>query len=100
MQIVRRRISYNKLNKVADIFSGLSHPIRLEILESLEDGSPKAVGEILKDVRVDATLLSHHLSKMKNLGILESTREGRNIFYRLGIQEISNVLDCIQNCRI
>lgn len=98
--MVRRRISYNKLSKVAEIFSGLSHPVRLEILETLEDGTPKNVGEILSEVKIEPTLLSHHLTKMKYLGILESVKEGRNVFYRLAIQEITGILDCIQNCRV
>ena len=100
METVKRRISFNKLNKVADIFSGLAHPIRLEIIEILEDGESKSVGEILTEIKIDPTLLTHHLTKMKNLGILESSREGRHVFYRLAMLEITQVFDCIQNCRL
>ncbi|MEK6781801.1 MAG: metalloregulator ArsR/SmtB family transcription factor [Bacteroidota bacterium] len=100
MEVVRRRISYNKLGKVADIFSGLAHPTRLEILEIMEDGKIYSVGEILSQLEIDPTLLTHHLSKMKHIGILKSAKEGRNVYYQLAMPEITDVLDCIQNCKI
>ena len=100
MEAIRRRIGYDKLGKVAEIFSGLAHPTRLEILEILEHGSALSVGEILSQISIDPTLLTHHLSKMKHLGILKSKKEGRNVYYQLDILEITSVLDCIQNCNI
>jgi ArsR family transcriptional regulator len=100
MQETRRQINYNKLGRVAEIFGGLAHPIRLEILEILEGGKAFTVGEILEELKIDPTLLTHHLTKMKHLGILKSTKQGRNVYYQLAMLEITSVLDCIQNCDI
>ena len=100
MEVKTRKISPRKLGKVAEIFEALAYPLRLKILELLESGKPYKVGEILKYVDIEPTLLSHHLKKMKNLGILESYREGRNIYYKLVIKEISKVFDCIYSIRI
>ena len=96
---VRKRISYNKLGKVAEIFSGLAHPTRIEILEILEGGEVFSVGKILNEIKIDPTLLTHHLTKMKHMGILKSTKEGRNVYYQLAMPEITNILDCIENCK-
>jgi len=95
-----RQISPKKLEKIADIFQGLAYPVRLQILELLEDGKAYPVKDILEKVQIEASLLSHHLSKMKNIGILESHREGRNIYYKLAIKEISKVFDCIYSCEL
>lgn len=100
MEIVKRKISPKKLKRVADIFSGLSHPLRLEIVNLLEHENPVTVGEILAEMKIDPTLLTHHLTKMKHLGILESRREGRNVYYKLAISEIKDVFDCIENCKL
>jgi DNA-binding transcriptional ArsR family regulator len=100
MEISKRKINAYKLDKVASIFSALAHPIRLEILEFLEDGNEYTVGEILEYMKIDPTLLTHHLTKMRHVGIVESTKEGRNIYYKLSLSEITNVFDCIQNCKI
>jgi DNA-binding transcriptional ArsR family regulator len=95
-----REISPQKLEKIAEIFQGLAYPVRLQILELLEDGKDYQVNEILDKVKIEASLLSHHLSKMKNIGILESYRQGRNIYYKLAIKEISQVFDCIYSCEL
>ncbi len=100
MGAIRRKISPMKLSKVAEIFEGLAYPVRLEILELLEDGKSYAVGEILKEVKIEPSLLSHHLKKMKNIGIIDSVRQGRNIYYKLALKEITKVFDCIFNCNI
>ena len=97
-EISNRHISPEKLQKVSEIFQGLAYPVRLQVLELLEDGKDYAVSEIMEVVKIEASLLSHHLSKMKNIGIIESYRQGRNNYYRLAIKEISKVFDCIYSC--
>ncbi len=96
----KEQISSEKLIKIAEIFQGLAFPVRLRILGLLEDGQDYAVFEILEKIEIEASLLSHHLTKMKNIGILESYRKGRNIYYRLGIKEITKVFDCIHACEL
>ncbi len=98
--ISKEQISSQKLIKIAEIFQGLAFPVRLRILELLEDGKDYAVYEILENIEIEASLLSHHLSKMKNIGILESYRKGRNIYYRLAIMEITKVFECIHACEL
>ena len=100
MLISNRRISTEKLVKISEIFQGLAYPIRLQILELLEDGKDYPVNEILDVVQVEASLLSHHLSKMKHIGIIESYRDGRHIYYRLAIKEITKIFDCIYSCEL
>ena len=100
MDTVREEISSEKLRKVAEIFDGLAHPARLRVLELLEEGVPKTVGEILDGVQIEPTLLSHHLKKMKHIGIVDSEKRGRHIYYWLVIKEISKVFDCIYGCKI
>lgn len=100
METSKRRISYNKLGHVAEIFGALAHPTRLEVLEILESGNVLTVGEILQELDIDATLLTHHLTKMKHIGILKSFKKGRNVYYQLAMPEITGILDCIENCPI
>ncbi|MCK5457161.1 MAG: winged helix-turn-helix transcriptional regulator [Melioribacteraceae bacterium] len=98
--ISKKQIDSNKLVKIAEIFQGLAFPVRLRILELLEDGKEYAVFEILEKIEIEPSLLSHHLSKMKNIGILEANRKGRNIYYKLAIIEITTVFDCIHACEL
>ncbi len=83
MTIKRRNYNPKTLNRVAEVFKTIAYPIRLEVLDLLEDGNARPVAEILEHVKIEASLLSHHLSKMKASGVLESYREGRHIYYHL-----------------
>ena len=94
----RRNIDATKLDKVANILKAISHPVRLEILEVLEGKPAQSVAQILAQVDVEQSLLSHHLTKMKDKGILDSFRDGRNIYYGLAITQITGIFDCMEHC--
>lgn len=60
----------------------LSDPTRLAVLESLMAG-PKNVGELMGQLGVEQSLLSHHLSVLRDNGLVEATREGKTMIYKL-----------------
>jgi len=93
-----RMIDVKKLQKMAEILKAISHPLRLEVLELLEEKQPQSVTEILQQIDVEQSLLSHHLVKLKDKGILDSFRDGRNIYYSLAFKEITKIFDCMENC--
>jgi ArsR family transcriptional regulator len=82
------------------MLKAISYPYRLEILKMLEDEEYHPVYEILAYTGIESTLLSHHLNKMKDKGIISSYRDGRFIYYKLEKVEIIQILDCIDRCEI
>lgn len=62
----------------------LADPTRLSVLEILMDG-PKHVGAINAVLRIDQTLLSHHLKVLREAGLVETARDGRAVRYRLAV---------------
>ena len=96
----QRNIEAAKLEKMADILKAISHPLRLEVLELLEEKEPQSVAEIREQIDIEQSLLSHHLTKMKDKGVLDSFREGRNIYYRRAFAEITKIFDCMEKCDI
>jgi DNA-binding transcriptional ArsR family regulator len=60
----------------------LSDPTRLGVLESLMTGS-KTVGELMEQLEVEQSLLSHHLAVLREYGLVEATREGKTMIYQL-----------------
>jgi len=55
---------------------------RLMIMWALGE-SEKSVGEIAGDLNLSSQAVSQHLRLMKDRGVVESTRRGRQIFYRM-----------------
>ena len=94
----RKNIDASKMEKVANILKVIGHPVRLSILEMLEEREPLSVTEIMEGTQVEQSLLSHHLTKMKDKGILESYRENKNIYYQLKDRQILKIFDCMDNC--
>ncbi len=94
----KRNIEADKLQKIAKVLKAISHPLRLEILELLGEKEPQSVAEILEQIDVEQSLLSHHLIKMKDKGVLDSFRRGRNIYYRLAFAQIAKIFDCMESC--
>ncbi len=102
MNRTKRNFSYEKLQVVAEILKTISHPIKLAILEILEDEEPLDVGTILGRLQssCEKTMLSHHLTKMKDRGILKSEKRGKRVFYSITNRQILKIFDCMANVDI
>jgi len=42
---------------------------------------PYHVKELIKRLKIEATLLSHHLAILRDAGFIKSTREGKQVIY-------------------
>ncbi len=87
-----------KLERVAEILKTLSHPVRLSVLQNLQKSERLSVSELIEVLDIEQSLLSHHLTKMKDKGILKSEREGKNIYYSLADVTILKIFDCMSTC--
>jgi len=98
----KRNLSSDKIVRVAEILKTIGHPIRLQVLGLLELNEPMNVSEIQEniEVTVEQSLLSHHLIKMKDKGLLRSEKEGMRVYYRLADRQILNIFDCMEKCDI
>ncbi len=79
----------------AEICRVLGHPRRIEILDLLASGE-KSASELLKTLRVSKANLSQHLAVMRHTTLVESRRDGREVFYRLSIPEITQACCAIR----
>ena len=96
------RLRADEISRVAEILKTIGHPVRLQILEVLEDKEPLSVTEIQErlDSEVEQSLLSHHLIKMKDRGILRCEKHGMNVMYRLEDRKILKIFECMESCSL
>lgn len=92
----------NPLNilRAAEILKTIGHPVRLEILDILGTHTELSVSDIIENMEnsIEQSLLSHHLIKMKDKGILDSEKRGMHIFYSLRDKKILKIFDCMERC--
>lgn len=81
-------------NRYAARFAALGHPARLEIVRYLLTAHPEGLvaGQVQARLEIPASTLSHHLEALRQEGLVEQAREGRNLRYRAGTDALSSVL--------
>jgi DNA-binding transcriptional ArsR family regulator len=72
----------------------LANQKRLIILCHLSDGR-KSAGELTNLVKLSHSALSQHLSKMKNLNLVEDAKEGQEVFYSIKSYEVRAILSTL-----
>ncbi len=87
-----------KLEKAAYILKAVAHPVRLAVIDLLSNHNQMSVNEICEALQCEQSLLSHHLINMKLRGILQSNKEGLNVYYSLKEKEITKLIACVENC--
>jgi ArsR family transcriptional regulator len=75
----------------AEFFRMLGHPVRIRVLELLQDG-PKAVRELLAEIEVEPSNLSAQLAVLRRSGIVTATREGSTVVYALAGADVADLL--------
>ena len=76
-----------------EVFKALADPTRREILQLLRRGELTA-GELTNQVsnRVSKPSMSHHFAVLKEAGLVETRREGQQIFYSLNTTVLQDLL--------
>ncbi|THF80743.1 autorepressor SdpR family transcription factor [Cohnella fermenti] len=74
-----------------DTFKALADPTRRQIIQLLKERDLTA-GEIADRFSISKPSISHHLSTLKNAGLIDDTRQGQNIIYSLNMTVIQETL--------
>ena len=72
-------------------FKALSDPIRREILHLLRAG-PQAAGDIAAHFDVSGATVSHHLSILRDAGLVLDEKRGKYIYYELNMSVVDEIL--------
>jgi DNA-binding transcriptional ArsR family regulator len=90
-----RRISGAELYRAYKIFFGtLVSESRLKILNLLRKGR-KNVSEIINELKIDQTAVSHDLARLRRCGFVLAERDGKFMYYSLNKRTISPLLEMI-----
>ena len=79
-------------------FKALSDPIRREILAMLRAG-PMAAGDIASHFDVSGATISHHLSILRDAGLVLDDKQGKYIYYELNMSVLDEILGWITSLK-
>lgn len=80
----------------AQILKALAHASRLLIIEELSRGE-RCVCDLRELVGHDMSTVSKHLSILKNAGIVEDDKRGKQVYYRLKVPCVLNFFHCLES---
>lgn len=75
----------------AEFFRTLGHPARIRILELLSDRD-HAVHELLSEIEIEPSNLSHQLAALRRFGLVEQDRRDGQVFYSVAVPEVRDLL--------
>lgn len=85
-------IDPKKLELESRLFALLGQPTRLKLLYMLRDGE-KCVCEITPRMKEDQSVISRHLIKLRDMGLLEWRKEGVSVYYSISEPRVFRLLD-------
>ncbi|UFH56316.1 helix-turn-helix transcriptional regulator [Spirosoma sp. KNUC1025] len=72
-----------KIDQAAEILKIIAHPGRIRIILALAEQPSLKVSALQEQLQIEPSLLSHHLVKLKDRGLLDSKRSGKETRYFL-----------------
>ena len=86
----------NEFDCAATTLKALSHPIRLKILSVLSSKA-LSVRDLADTVGSSQSNVSHHLSNLRDKGMLVSSKDAKNVYYQLRDNRIINMIDMLNH---
>lgn len=94
---VQKLIDMETLERVAPIIRLTSHPIRLRILDILNNSQiPVNVNDLTELCESCQAVVSHQLRILRDQGVVTAKREGNFVYYSIADSSVLLILDCIK----
>ncbi|MEM6346362.1 MAG: metalloregulator ArsR/SmtB family transcription factor [Bacteroidota bacterium] len=90
------RLDGTFLLTATEVLRAIAHPVRIAIIDLLSQHDKLAVKEIHEALDIGQAVVSHHLRIIKDRGVVEATRDGKNTFYSLKSKEFQQVIGTLE----
>ena len=84
------------LEEIAHVLKAMGEPTRLHLLQEMMHGE-RSASDLVDAVGTSQANVSKHLTRLKGAGLVESRREGTQVFFRIAAPFVHEVCDIL--CR-
>jgi DNA-binding transcriptional ArsR family regulator/DNA-binding CsgD family transcriptional regulator len=84
-------IDTTAIKKAASIYRAIYHPLRLQIIELIHKTGTINVTPIIRKFKLEQSLISAHLKILRDAKLLDTRREGQQIFYTVNYQQLNHL---------
>jgi DNA-binding transcriptional ArsR family regulator len=82
---------------ISQVFTALGDEHRQRILLTFEPGERLNVGQIVEVSTLSRSAVSHHLKVLKDAGVLDSEKEGKEVYFWLNKAFLVDALTTVTN---
>jgi len=89
----------SELNKLSSIISLIGNDVRLKLVWLISQ-EPFCVCDLADILQMSVPAISQHLRKLKDIGIVETTRDKQTIYYSITTQNqniVNHILDLVSD---
>lgn len=95
MRKAKVSINNERLKNSAEILRALAHPLRLQILEFIDNNKTINVNKIYNTLKLEQSITSQHLRILRVAGVVLTKREGKFIHYSIDYPKVAGVLKAV-----
>ncbi len=82
---------------IARVFTALGDEHRQRILLTFDQGERLNVGQLVSVSTLSRSAVSHHLKIMRDAGVLESRKEGKQVYFWINKDHLNESLGAVLN---
>jgi DNA-binding transcriptional ArsR family regulator len=88
-------INNEKLRDSSELMRALAHPLRIKILEFIDQNGSINVNRIYNTLQLEQSITSQHLRILRSVGLVQTERQGKYIHYSINYEKIAKALGSI-----
>ncbi|MEL6987650.1 MAG: metalloregulator ArsR/SmtB family transcription factor [Bacteroidota bacterium] len=95
----KTKVTFNndKLQYSSELMRALAHPLRLKILEFIDQNGSINVNKIYNTLKLEQSITSQHLKILREAGVLHANRDGKYIMYKIDYTRVETAHKAINN---
>ncbi|MCR9286590.1 metalloregulator ArsR/SmtB family transcription factor [Saprospiraceae bacterium] len=97
MRKAKVNINNEKLQESSEILRALAHPLRMKILEFIDQNDIINVNKIYNTLKLEQSITSQHLRILRLAGIVLTERDGKFIHYSIDYDKLADSVVAINS---
>ena len=88
---------YEKLQYSVELMRALAHPLRLRILEFIDQHDTIHVNKIYNTLNLEQSITSQHLRIMRLAGVVDAEKDGKFMVYSINYETVRKAQRAVKN---
>lgn len=86
-------IDFGSVKKAAGVLRAINHHLRQSMLQLIGERGSLTVTELYHAMGLEQSVASQHLAILRKAGVVETSRDGKYIYYSVNGQRLKNLED-------